>query len=243
LPAASEPGGCPSWCQQLEQLRIRQGLALLESLDPLIAEVETELLQCSTSKPWAALVPLLVQLPGIGALNAMLLLAAIGDIPRFPTAKKLVGYSGLGVSIHSSGETQYSGGITKEGRREIRTTMVEAAWVAVERHPYWKEAFQRLAARCGKRKAIVAIARKLLVVVWHVLTEQVADRHAEAEAVARKLLRWGSAKGIARRSGSSRAAFVRQHLIRLGLGAELTTITFGREVVTLPSVAALTGGG
>ena len=54
--------------------------------------------------------------------------------------------------------------------------MVEAAWVAVRSHPYWKAMFERLADRLGRPKAIVAIARKLLVVVWHVLAEQVADR-------------------------------------------------------------------
>ncbi len=62
--------------------------------------------------------------------------------------------------------------------------MVEAAWVAVGGHPYWQEPFQRLAVRVGKPKAIVAIARKLLLVVWHVLTKHIADR----EAVSRRWL-------------------------------------------------------
>ena len=63
-------------------------------------------------------------------------------------------------------------------------------------------------------KAIVAIARKLLVVVWHVLTEQVADRQADSEAVARRLFRWGARYQVATRVGLSRGAFVRQHLDR-----------------------------
>jgi hypothetical protein len=68
--------------------------------------------------------------------------------------------------------------------------MVEAAWTAVEHHPYWKAQFERLSARLGKNKAIVAIARKLLVVVWHVLTNHEADRHAEPEKVALKFVVW-----------------------------------------------------
>ena len=70
--------------------------------------------------------------------------AAIGDIARFDAPHKLVGYAGLGASVHSSGEEHYGGRITKQGRRDIRTTMVESAWVAVESHVYWKELFERL---------------------------------------------------------------------------------------------------
>lgn len=149
-------------------LQVRQDWALLESVAPLMLQVEAEVVQLSTVDPWAAQMPFLVQVPGIGVLTAMVLLSAIGEITRFPTAKELVGYSGLGASIHASGQTERTGAITKEGRREMRTALVEAAWAAVASHPHWKAVFQRLSARIGKRKAIVAIARKLLVVIWHV---------------------------------------------------------------------------
>jgi hypothetical protein len=89
--------------------------------------------------------------------------------------------------IHPSGQVQCSGAITKEGRSELRIAMVEAAWVAVEHHPHWKGEFERLCARIGKPKAIVAIARKLLVAVWHVLSQKLADNHADVQAVARTL--------------------------------------------------------
>jgi transposase len=83
----------------------------------------------------------------------------------------------------------------------MRTALVEAAWAAVASHPHRKTVFQRLAARIGKRKAIVAIARKLLVVIWHVLTNHVADRYADREAVARKLVRWGGRNHTATSQG------------------------------------------
>src|SRR5262249_27224293 len=160
------------------------------ALAPLVAEAEAELLRLSTAAPWAEEAAFLVQLPGVGALTAMVLLAAIGEIGRFPSAKKLVGYSGLGASGPASGPTRRTGGVTQQGRRELRAVVVEAAWVAVRRHPHWRAEFARLAARLGERKAVVAVARKLLVAVWHVLTERVADRRAEAEAVARKFMVW-----------------------------------------------------
>ena len=149
-----------------EQLRVRQDLVLLETLDPLIAEAEAQVGQLSMDEPWSKQVPFLLQLPGVGMLSAMTILSAIGDITRFPSAKHLVGYAGLLARIHASGQVQRSGGKPGEGRNELRTALVEAAWIAVEYHAHWKGLFERLSARIGKHKAIVAIARKLLVAVW-----------------------------------------------------------------------------
>jgi transposase len=212
-----------------EKLRVRHDLSILDSLEPLIKEVEAELVRQSSRAPWAEQVAFLVQLPGIGVHNAMLLLAAIGDIRRFDAAPKLVGYAGLGARVHSSGEEQYGGRITKQGRRDLRSTMVEAAWVAVGGHPYWKELFERLAARVGKPKAIVAIARKLLQVVWHVLTKHVADREAVPEKVAGKFLEWSWKLGRANRAGLTSGSFIRRELRRLQLGDNVTVIRRGQR--------------
>lgn len=98
-----------------ERLRVRQNLSIAENLSSLIQEVEAELAQLSMSEHWAGQVAFLVQLPGIGLLSAMTILSAIGDVARFPTSKKLVGYSGLGASVHASGQVLRTGGITKQG--------------------------------------------------------------------------------------------------------------------------------
>jgi hypothetical protein len=168
----------------------------------------------------------------------MTLLAAIGDIARFPAAKHLVGYSGLGAGVHASGQTHHGGPITKQGRREIRAVMVEAAWVAIAHHPHWKREFERLAPRIGRGKAVVAIARKLLVVVWYVLSGQVADTHADEAAVARKYFTWGARYRLARQLGLSRALFTRRQLDQLGLGSSLAAVTYEGERVRLPPAAA-----
>ncbi|MBU0492393.1 MAG: transposase [Chloroflexi bacterium] len=96
----------------------------------------------------------------------------------------------LGASVHDSGQTHQTGHITKQGRKDLRWALVQAAWTAVNHDPHWHTQFERLAARPGKPKAIVAIARKLLVVVWQVLTQRAADRHADPDRVARKLMVW-----------------------------------------------------
>ena len=216
--------GQEDWWNQLplspvERLRVQQDLTLLQTAEHLILSVDAELTRLSTQDPWKEFAPFLMQLPGFAVVTSMTVLAAIGDITRFPSAKKLVGYSGLGASVHASGQTHHTGPITKQGRRELRTVLVEAAWSAVDHHPYWHAEFARLVPSLGKGKAIVAIARKLLVVVWHVLTHQVADRHADRPMVLRKLQRWGVAHGLATQQGLSSGAFARQLIERLGLGA------------------------
>ena len=124
----------------------------------------------------------------------------------------------------------------------MRFVLVEAARVAVQTHPYWKREFARLAKRIGEHKAVVAIARKLLIVVWHVLLAKSADRRADAEQLAFKLMVWASPLSDEQRGGLSSRQFIRAHLIRLGLGEELTHITRGgtrRPLATIEEVLAL----
>jgi transposase len=175
-------------------------------------------------------VPRLVQLPGISLINALTILGAIGEITRFPSPKKLVGYAGLGGRVHDSGQTSRRGGITKAGRRDLRTAMVQAAQTAANTHPHWKAELERLQPHLGRNKAIVTIARKLLVSVWYVLTNEDSDRFAEPELVARKLLQYAYVLGKANRPASqSPGQYVRYHLDRLGLGADLTAIPRGAK--------------
>lgn len=124
-----------------EKLRVRQDLSILDSIEPLVKEVEAELVRQSSLEPWAEQAAFLVQLPGIGVHNAMLLLAAIGTIERFDAPHKLVGYAGLRARVHSSGEEHYGGRITKQGRRDIRSTMVEA--------PGWRSVATPIGRRCS----------------------------------------------------------------------------------------------
>ncbi|MBI4757903.1 MAG: IS110 family transposase [Chloroflexi bacterium] len=170
---------------------------------------------------------------------AMTVLAAIGVIQRFESAKELVGYSGLGASVHLSGETHRTGRITKSGRRDLRWALVEAAWIAVETHPYWKHEFERLSRRMDKNKAIGAIAHKLLIALWHVLTERVADKHAEHKMVACKLMRWSWELTDEQRGGLSSRQFIRLGLMQLKLDENLTHLTYGNLPRRIASVEEL----
>jgi transposase len=165
LPPSGDPFGQRNreWWEQVEvpptiKLLIKQQLNLLESLAGLIAELEKELALLSTSPNWLKQSSFLIQLPGIGIITAMVILSAIGETPRFETAKQLVGYAGLGASIYASGTVSPGGRITKQGRVELRTALVEAAWAAALQKGYWQTQFERLSPRLGRAKAMVAIA-------------------------------------------------------------------------------------
>jgi transposase len=233
-----------AWWEQLaasatERLHIRHDLAALQQVNEQLAEVEAELNRLSTREPWASVMPYLMQLPGLGLITALTVLAALGEVTRFESAKKLVGYAGLGASVHSSGETHRTGRITKTGRRDLRYGLVEAAWAAVEHHPYWKAEFARLARRMDENKAIVAIARRLLVAIWHVLTERAADKHAEPGMVATKLMRWSWELTDEQRGGLTTRQFIRLQLMRLQLGEDLTHLRYGNMPRRIASVEEL----
>jgi transposase len=142
-------------------------LELLEELDQRIAAAGREIQAQLRPDPRAEL---LMTIPGVGVLTAHLLLSEIGDIGRFASAKRLCAYSGIVPITRQSANHLWQGRITKEGNRYIRWAMVEAACKAPS-HDYGLGQFQRrVALRRGALKARVAVARKLLVAVWYVLT-------------------------------------------------------------------------
>ncbi len=215
-----------------EKLLVRSDLETLEFARKQVEQVEECLKQKSAQDER---IPLLVQLPGVAMLTGITILAAIGDVTRFPTAKKLVGYAGLGTRVHDSGMTHSSGRITKAGRRDLRRAMVNAANHAVEDYPHWKAELERLEPHLGRSKAIVAIARKLLVAVWHVLTKQVVDRFADPQHVARSFLAHAYKIGVRNLpKGQSALAYTREQLDRLGLGKDLQEIYLGSKSRKLP---------
>jgi transposase len=210
-----------------QRMHVRHDLTTIDHVDELLAEIEDELYQLSTSKPWADQVPFLLQLPGFGLIVTLTVLAAIGDISRFSHPMKLVGYAGLGASIHASGDKHRTGRITKTGRKELRWILVEAAWRAADTHPYWKAQNGRLERRIGSTKAAVAITRKMLVAVWYILTERTSDRHADPDKVAFKYIMWSWNLDDDKRHGMSTRQWARYHLMRLQLGEDLTYIMRG----------------
>ncbi|MBI4759809.1 MAG: IS110 family transposase [Chloroflexota bacterium] len=206
----------------LEKMQVRQELALLNQVEQSKAELETELAKMSLGKTWGKSAAHLLQLPGLGLIVTMTVLAAIGDIRRFESPKCLVGYAGLGAGIHQSGKEHKDKGITKSGRKELRWALIEAAWRAVRSSPLWEGRFRELAKRRGERKAIVAIARKLLVTIWYVLTREQTDRHATKEDLAYKMLVLAWELNENARLGLTYKQFAKYALMKLGIETDIT---------------------
>jgi transposase len=103
----------------------------------------------------------LMTIPGIDVTTAATLIAAIGDIRRFDSAKRLVGYLGLDARVRQSGvAAARHGRISKEGSSAVRHVLVQAAWAAIKTPGPLRAFYQRIRARRGAQIAIVAVARK-----------------------------------------------------------------------------------
>lgn len=223
---------------KLEKMNMQSDLETLQFAERQEERVEKEMTMIAAEDEN---IGRLLHISGFGVITAVTVYAAIGDIARFEDAKHLVGYAGLGARVHDSGMTTRTGKITKAGRRDLRVGLVEAAHVAVQYHPHWKAELARLQPRLGYKKAIVAIARKLLITVWYVLQGK-ADKFAEPKAVAQKMLKFAYAVGKANRNGKTAAQFARERLDKLQMGVDLTSIPWGaKKPIPLPPSKLLKG--
>jgi transposase len=115
-------------------------------------------------------VKVLTRLPGVGELTALVMLAEIGDIDRFGSARKLAAWAGLTPTVRGSDRTVRHGHISKQGSTWLRWILCEAAQTA-KRSPEFASTYQAIARRRGKKIATTAIARRLLTRAYHLLTE------------------------------------------------------------------------
>jgi transposase len=148
---------------------------LLEQYDQVSALIarQTELLkQLSQDPKYKDRVEILVTIPGIGWLAAMEILLELQDVARFRTAEGLAAYVGLTPSQHSSGEFIRLGRITRQGKPMVRALLVQACWRLIEKDPAMQEKYERIKRRAGGKRAIVAVARTLIVRIRRILLDR-----------------------------------------------------------------------
>jgi transposase len=175
------PGGCWSgpgreWLASLElpavsREVIQDALALIDALQQPIDRLDWEVHQHAKADPR---VKVLTQLPGVGPFTALVLLAEIGDIGRFGSARKLASWAGLTPTVRGSDRTVRHGHISKQGSVWARWVLCEAAQTA-KRHPDFAASYQAIARRRGTKIATTAIARKLATRAYHLLTDAASD--------------------------------------------------------------------
>lgn len=167
-----------------ERVAIERHLQLIDQLDQALKVVEADISLHALNDP---VIRRLMTLPGIDVTVAAGVAAAIGNISSFSDPQKLVSYLSLNPSVRQSGEgPAYHGRITKQGRGHARGMLVEAAWAAARSPGPMRAFFRRLAARRGKHIAAGATARKLAMIIWHMLRTDTDYIWARPALLARK---------------------------------------------------------
>ena len=152
-----------------EQEAVEQHVQEYDRISEALKGVERDIARAALADPN---VTRLMTIPGVDMVVAVGLMAAIGKIERFDTPDKLAAYIGLNPSVHQSGDgLAYHGRITKRGRSNARHLLVEAAWQTVRSPGPLRAFYGRVRARRGNHIAAVAVARKLAVIIWHLLTK------------------------------------------------------------------------
>ena len=150
-----------------ERLAVERHLREFDRLGDDLKVVERDLARSALADES---VTRLMTIPGVDMVVALAIAAAVGDASRFASPQKLVSYLGLNPSVRQSGPgPAYHGRITKRGRGHARGMLVEAAWAAARAPGPLRAFFLRIRARRGQHVAAVATARKLAVVIWHLL--------------------------------------------------------------------------
>lgn len=184
----------------------------IEFLDAEIAAVERLIAREVLGSPDARR---LMTVPGVNVICAATFLAAIGDIRRFRSARALVAYLGLDPRVRQSGTEPARGGrISKRGSGSVRWALVEAATSVVRQPGPLRAFYQRLRARRGHGKAVVASARKLASLFWCLLSRGEDYAHQQPSLTAQKLRRLELTAGAPVRTGKPSGVWVTHQRMR-----------------------------
>jgi transposase len=185
-----------------ERAAIGRHLRELDRLGEDLVVLDGEIAQAGIDNP---AVKRLLTIAGVNLTVAAGLVAAIGDVHRFASPQKLVSYIGLNPRVRQSGlGLAQHGRISKHGRSHARAMLIEAAWAAAKAPGPLHAFFIRIRARRGHQVAAVAVARKLVVLCWHLLSKDVDYQWARPGLVASKLRSMQLQAGMPARKGGKR---------------------------------------
>lgn len=185
-----------------ERAQVDSALRLLEALAAEITGVDHDLVEIALED---VRVQHLITVPGIGPVSALAIVAVVGDIRRFGRPNQLVSYFGLDPRVHQSGDRPaYTGHISRQGQAHARGLLIEAALSAVRVPGPLRAFFRRVCGRRGEQVAIVAVARKLAILSWHLLSGDEDYRWQSATLTASKMRKAQLAAGWPRKQGWSR---------------------------------------
>jgi len=180
---------------------LNTNLAVLDVLSKQIDEVSKHIAEMSLEGDDTRL---LMTMPGVGYYTALTLASEIGDVNRFDSQGQLCSWAGMVPSTYQSGQHSYHGRITKRGNKMVRWVLIQAAQQAVRYNNPLSVHFERVKARVGRNKAIVATARKMLLVMYFMLSRRRPYRYADEGLIKRKLAETRRTAGIYLKKPSGR---------------------------------------
>lgn len=142
---------------------------LYEQLTVQIKKITKKVIELTKNEKYSHKMALLRSIPGVGMLVAIEILVELQDMKRFKSAEKIASYIGLTPSEYSSGQTTRQGRITRCGNKRVRTSLVEGSWILIYRDPVMRFKYERLKRRKGSKRAIIAIARHLIILMRSML--------------------------------------------------------------------------
>jgi len=155
---------------------------LYEYLGSQLMRIIKEIIVLSQSDKYSHRVKLLRSVPGIGILIGMELLVELADIERFKTADEIASYMGLTPSEYSTGQYVRQGRITRCGNTRARVCLVESSWHLIVKDLFWRSKYMKLKYRRGAKRAIIAIARNLIIRIRRILLNNEPYKIAVAAA-------------------------------------------------------------
>ena len=151
----------------IDQQILQSNLQILETLNTEIRNADIQIAKDAVNEEQAKL---LMTMPGVDYYAAMILLSEIGDVKRFASREKIASWVGLAPQVHQSGETHWTGHITRKGSKRARWILTQCAQSARQHDPKMRAFYERIEQKHGSSKAIVAVARKMLAIMYVMLT-------------------------------------------------------------------------
>jgi transposase len=163
-------------------------MEFFDYLSPQLVKMNKKVIELSRSEKYLSKVRLLRSVPGVGILIGMEILVELPEMGRFKSGEELASYLGLTPSEFSTGKYVRQGRITCCGNKRVRTCAVEGSWILITKGPWMRFKYLQLKARKGARRAIIAIARMLIIRVRRILLSREPYRVGTPRGIRQRLV-------------------------------------------------------